>query len=184
MQQTSGHGVQADGHPEQAAIMRPRMAATEPPKDPRIMAAEADLVERVRRTFKEKTLVVRNTPDAEKMSEVLIQFAKPLLKEDDDLEQHRKAYLLATLAWNLAILPEAQRREDLERGELAKTFGPEGIALMRALIERKLLLFPHNTRPILDLSVTDLGDSLHVDVISGLQLPHEPVPRKAQRINA
>jgi len=111
-------------------------------------------------------MVVKDPPGFEKVSDMLARLARPLIEESKTKEDYKKALRLAVVAWNAALLPEAERAAMLHEKRIADGLGPTGIRLMEKLIERKLALFPNEKRPILDIEVADLGGRFHLSVIS------------------
>lgn len=57
--------------------------------------------------FDPDDVIVLSNPE-KKMSEVLIEFAQPLLKVAKTPEQFRTAISLAGIAWNAALLPDEE----------------------------------------------------------------------------
>jgi hypothetical protein len=112
----------------------------------------------------------RNIPGQEKMSEVLLDFLSPYLKDADTREAFEKLIVIGIVAWNSAILPDDRSRETL-RGLTKKLSLLDRIFFKRfikELIERKRKYFPDNKRLIASYHITDLGNDWHVSVASTL----------------
>ncbi len=113
-------------------------------------------------------MLVKDVPGVEKMSEILSEFARPLLDMCKAKEDHAKILRLAAIAWNTALLPEEERAASLLDTKFTDLLGSEGMRLMQYLIQRKLDLFAGKTRPVHDIEVVDLGDRFSFRVVSGL----------------
>ena len=87
----------------------------------------------------------------EKMSEVILDFAKPMLDAVDE-ENYPAAIQTAILGWNLALLPANARQDLLSRAdpEFAETAGP----VVEFLAHRKRALYPDIRRHVLDFDLT------------------------------
>jgi len=81
------------------------------------------------------------------MSEVIADFAAPLLKEADDETSASVAISMAMMGWNLAVMPEDEQ-EDMIKEMIAKISKTGSDAkytesIARVLISRKKELFSH-----------------------------------------
>jgi len=116
--------------------------------------------------------VLINPPEHEKMSEVILEFAQPLLDISDD-EATPKAIDFAIVAWNFAIIQEQSGPQTLEE-MMRKTAKPgtDEATIERykpyfdMLFQRKRELFPDNQRMILDYEFTESRDNFHLNVVS------------------
>ncbi len=83
---------------------------------------------------------------AQKMSQVILEFARPLLDSADGDAEYRNALAFAVLAWNASLVPE-DRRKDLvqeHRSAFARACG-DTVAIQKAfsdLIRRKVQTYP------------------------------------------
>ncbi len=144
--------------------------------------ADAAVAERTRRADPDnRTLLVKNLAGVDKMSEVLKEFAAPLLERCQSNKDSQVTIQLAALAWNAALLPEPERTESLRANEVAPVLGTAGRDIMDYLIRRKLDRFPHLKRPIFHVEVAELSDELYVSVASGLEGDD---PRTVQALKA
>ncbi|MFH1673183.1 MAG: hypothetical protein ABIF87_07140 [Pseudomonadota bacterium] len=120
--------------------------------------------------------VIIEPQGAEKMSEVLQDFAAPLLNECDDDESVKKALAVAIIVWNLSLLPEKDRAEAIENlsSELAPSDNAADTALtthyIEMMMERRQKLFPDNKRTIMNYQFSGSGKNLRLDVASTLSL--------------
>lgn len=126
-------------------------------------AEEAGLVE--------KGAVLRGRPaqPMPKLSACIVDIARPILDAYPQAHRQRAAIECAVLAWNLAVIPDAEPRpgdldEDLQQ-------------IVDWLSERKRRLYPNDQRVILKHEVFESGDQLRLNVLSsGPELePEVPV---------
>src|SRR4051812_38260054 len=98
------------------------------------------------------TLVIERPAGVEKMSVVLEEFVRPFM-EGVDLDSEyglQNLFMLASLAWNISLLPEAEQRGEIHeavgRGmpDLPAEFRSEARALITAMIAHKKERFPNN----------------------------------------
>ncbi len=125
------------------------------------------------------TLVLVDPPRAEKMSEVLLDYAEPLMDEIpvDDEAQSRKALSIAMLCWNAALATEEQREEMLVKFlELTKarteSEREEVLEMLRFMVQRKNELFPKIERFIVGFEVKTAKRRREVVVVSTLEKGH------------
>jgi hypothetical protein len=120
-----------------------------------------------------------------KASAALLDVAAELdLGEDEDDYEARKLKLLLTmLAWNLSLLPIAERREqmrsffdDMERRHGREAAGREHEAAfaefettIEALIYRKMRLHPLDRRRLKDIDLIETADGYRVAVLSTVE---------------
>jgi hypothetical protein len=125
------------------------------------------LIRRVRQHgFEQK--VVRNPPGQVKMSEVLREFVAPYWHVPDNEEAMRKLITTALVAWNTALLPEAERAGYL--ADMVKALPEEThadfYAIVGEMIERKDKHFAQYDRTIVDYELVDRGDDYYISVMS------------------
>jgi hypothetical protein len=95
-----------------------------------------------------------------KMSEVLEEYARPLLEEATDLNSIQVAIEMASICWNIASMPE-DKQEELMRDALAEISKISGDyetsqKIMDMLIKRKKMFFPKYNKFILNKEVVPL----------------------------
>jgi hypothetical protein len=134
-------------------------------------AAQQALVDRVQQSLPDERLKVVKRRTGRKVSEMLMEFAKPWFDEARNDDQRRTVIGMAVLAWNMAAFPEPERWEGMSPG-FAEKLGEPAKAILKEMIARKLALYPGETRSILDYEVTGSGDNMRVNVIYSL-LPEE-----------
>lgn len=119
-------------------------------------------------------------PGWEKISACLIELILPSLPEDAGIREWRLGISLAATAWNLALLPEPVRDQEIERMvqqmEAEAMEGPLFLeALLQRLILRKLRLYPDDLRTVLSWEVRKAGSEVRVTAIAALP----PLPEDA-----
>jgi hypothetical protein len=134
-------------------------------------AVQRALVDRVRQSMPDERLKVVKRRTGRKVSEVLMEFAKPWLDEARNDDQRRIVVGMAVLAWNMAAVPEPERWKGMSP-EFAEKLGEPAKAMLKEMIARKLALYPGETRSILDYEITGGGGNLRVDVLYPL-MPEE-----------
>jgi hypothetical protein len=92
----------------------------------------------------------------EKMSEVLLDFAEPLIDGiEDDYRAMEKTISFVVVVWNVSLLPEMEKRKGIEAildlfskddAEAARRTGED---MVRFLLERKERYFQNNKRLII-----------------------------------
>lgn len=121
--------------------------------------------------------ILVNPGDVEKMSDVILRFAEPLLH--GPAGANKNAIRLAIALWNASLLPTAEQSDALnalidmlpEDDQAARR---ELAAVCDMLLTRKRRYFAANTRVILDYQITETADTLHLDVISTLVKERHP----------
>ena len=116
--------------------------------------------------------VVLGPPPAEKMSEVILDFAEPVLADFLGDEEYKTALSAAITAWNLALLPEDSYKQMYQ--ETISTLQPEIPPKVRgnfqdiieSLVRRKKRHFSQYRRFIADFHLVDSGPNRHLTVAS------------------
>lgn len=104
------------------------------------------------------------------MSDILIEFAEPMLEGATDIEDYRKAFYYCMVVWNLADL-EGEIREEF-RISMSKTMEASGIPLaeseyvLETMLERKEKYFKGVQRMIVDYDLTVVNKDLKLNVTS------------------
>ena len=114
--------------------------------------------------------IVVHSGDIEKMSDVILRFAEPLLRSPHGVIS-KNVIRFAIAVWNVSLLPKDEQSEALKP---IVTMLPEDdqdaryelLAAIGMLLARKQRYFANNTRVILDYQITESPDTLHLDVIS------------------
>ena len=108
------------------------------------------------------------------MSEILLDFAEPLLEEIDRSEERgfSNVIAIAAFAWNVSLLPKEKWESSIEDmvKELAQS--DEDVAMMKGivqmLIQRRMEFFSDITRFIFDYEILDEKEGWHLNVASSL----------------
>lgn len=108
--------------------------------------------------------------DMEVMSQVILDFAAPLLETCSDEASERKAISLAIYVWNTAMLPEPQCRRTLDDylKESQKVIPPEELKTLSDYIDRLVQTrrsrFANNRKKITNCTFGDYGPDRHIEV--------------------
>jgi hypothetical protein len=126
------------------------------------------LQKRMREKFGIRAVV--RTGLKEKMSEIILEFAAPMLDIAPDDDAFQGALSTAIFAWNLACLPAHERKEFLTKAlsDLETKDGDPRIfkKMIEELIQRKNYLYPDVKRFIFDYELTETYDGNHLYLIS------------------
>jgi len=126
------------------------------------------------------TGVVMSPKGVAKMSDVLEEFIDPYLDAVGTRNQHEKLLSIAVVAWNLAIMPKANR-QPLMQQLIEKAAGNDQLArhdtqeILDEMIARKERFFADNKRYILNFQLQGRGNNLHLTVTSTLDQPDNPI---------
>jgi hypothetical protein len=111
-------------------------------------------------------------PPLRKMSEVLLEFAEPVLNgiDEDDDRTYRGVLSFAAACWNLSFFPSERRRDEWDRLAATLSKGPMDVVLDMEewvwwLVERRRTLFADEKRTVVDLRVSNEDDDRHVVVV-------------------
>jgi len=124
--------------------------------------------------FEGKDVVVVESKDDEKMSEILVEFVGPYLDMVDSDETYRMLLTLAIAAWNISLLPEGEQKNMLneildEAIPGASKWQKAGLrSLLKSLIARKKAFFSDCKRMILSFDLEDTGEGYRLMVLSTL----------------
>jgi len=91
----------------------------------------------------------------QKMSDVLLELVDPLNPGDLEPDKLLRLAQVGSMAWNLTVIPESSRREMIQQA--IRMLPPDGDLILEVLIERKLRLFPDDTRFVMDVVMKDNG---------------------------
>jgi hypothetical protein len=111
------------------------------------------------------------SPPGGKLSEMLLELIAPELPEQPDDASLRKLLNLAMIAWNVSLVPSAERAELLDdvAKKLPDEYRDDVYEIVEVYIDRKLQLYPRVTRPIVGFELTWLpSGEPYVMVVSGL----------------
>ena len=115
-----------------------------------------------------KEVVIVESTDRVKMSEVLEAFIAPYMEFAETEESFKKLVTIAVIAWNAALLPRSAQTKAID--DLLTSLPPETQAdaksIVRDLIRRKRKYFGKIRRAIIDFEVIDTRDGFHLTVAS------------------
>ena len=107
-----------------------------------------------------------------KMSEVLLEFAEPVLNgiDEDDDRAYRGTLSFAAACWNLSFFPSERRRTEWNKLAATLPKAPMDVVLdmeewVWRLVERRRTLFADERRMVVDLRVSNEDDDRHVVVL-------------------
>ena len=106
----------------------------------------------------------------EAMSQVILDFAAPLLETCNDEASERKAISLAIHVWNTAMLPEPECRQTLKAylAECQKVMPPEELQTLSGyidqLVQTRKTRFVDNRKKITNCTFGDFGPDRHIEV--------------------
>lgn len=107
------------------------------------------------------------------MSEVILDFAEPLLDMCDDGTSLKMVIEAAILAWNLSSLSLFERRKMIDK--VANTLAPQDQEsaqemknLLKWLVRRKKDYFSEHKRVIVDYELSTSGGRPHLYVVSNI----------------
>jgi len=108
---------------------------------------------------------------ARKMSQVILDFAEPLLDALDDDELFENAIGCAVVCWNLSFLPEKKQQRQLRAivnklGKSDQLTRFEFEDCTRMLLERKRIFFADEKRIVVNYKVFEEGDDQRLLVMS------------------
>jgi hypothetical protein len=107
--------------------------------------------------------------DPVKMSEIIIDFAEPLLKHAKSFEDQRKALETAIIVWNISMLPKEKQVEQILNfgegivGELAEG-NVDFYGVLAFMLARRHSLFSGIHRVVQDFDVLEQPGGFHLNV--------------------
>jgi len=115
--------------------------------------------------------VVSEPTGAVRMSDVLQEFAKPLLIESVTDSEIKDAVKFSILVWNASLVPSPKKEEVIETfiKQLSTPDNTESLkSYIDMLLKRKKEKFPNINRAIVDCQFSGSGKNLRFDVASNL----------------
>lgn len=126
------------------------------------------MAKKIKKRIRDKIRI--NTDSKLKMSEVIADFATPLLNEALDDSSAEMAISMAVTCWNLSLLPQDEHDRMINdmKVKLSETKSDEKIVedIARMFIERKKALFFHIKRLVVNYDVKFVDGKLHLNVVS------------------
>jgi hypothetical protein len=103
------------------------------------------------------------------LSAALIDIIEPYSAEATTLNAYSVLIKLASLGWNLTLIPQTERKKAL--ADLVEQIAPSDSDAVHEVVEslrqRKEILFPYDTRWVVSTNVTMAPNGYHVEVASG-----------------
>ncbi|AFZ53810.1 hypothetical protein VKI22_16740 [Cyanobacterium aponinum UTEX 3221] len=120
-------------------------------------------------------LVMRKVKKGElKMSEVIWNFVAPEMEIVSDLEEGHRLVSVAILAWNLSLLPEQERKDNINNYLVDLGIDNDPLEsqafkkFVQGFIDRKLKYFADIDRVIFDFKLEERRDTFHLSIASQL----------------
>ena len=114
-------------------------------------------------------------PNMTKMSEIIIDYARPLLNVAKNDEEQKKALSIAIAIWNLSLYPKEMQSECIGKITEIMTASRKDSRLsenekevLNFLMERKKTFFPEIKRVILDYEYVETPKGFHINVVSNI----------------
>jgi hypothetical protein len=139
-----------------------------------IIESQEKLLQRAReRTGNHKIEFEISPPNTEKMSEIIVEYAAPLIDVAKRAEDQKKAISMAIAIWNISLLPEKNQLESLKEIEniissstKGDGFSKERQEIFSYLINRKKNLFQDINRFIQDYEFIETPAGFHLNIVS------------------
>ncbi len=135
---------------------------------------------------KSKSLYVRDLKSVRKMSEIILEFAGPIMESAETFEMQRSAISVAMIAWNMSLMDDfTSSMENLSekmKMPMDKQFASEMASTIRFLIQRKLEFYSDIRRMVMDYDVVDTGKGLHLNVVSTVLNDDAPNPKLIEEL--
>jgi uncharacterized membrane protein YheB (UPF0754 family) len=117
-----------------------------------------------------KEAVITTNPQNEKMSEVLLEFAKPLTDECENDKAFYNALQISAIAWNSSFLSPGERNKLIDESinKYINDNSERAMAkeILSKMVERKEKNFPNINRMIMDFQISYRDGQQHLNVIS------------------
>ena len=115
-----------------------------------------------------------NAQGEAKMSDAVTDLIRPYRDWATDLNSFRNLIMLACIAWNAANMPAMERPKALLEAvnrspETAFEEMGELMNFLMELVRRKELLYPDNTRMVINFKVSETKDDFHVAIASTVE---------------
>jgi hypothetical protein len=128
-----------------------------------------------------------------KMSEIFQEFIDPYSESANDYKSRIKLLEVAAMAWNLAILPEADRQLMLKQtiqmmvDQAGSQIESDIRGILDELMARKLKYFADCKRLVVDFNLEETRSGFQLSVASTMEVPEDmvaPLEDEAQNILA
>ncbi len=126
--------------------------------------------ERAKECGDKGSLYFRDFSGVRKMSEIILEFAEPLLNEAETIKMKKSAIALTMVALNMSLIKKFDddfNKLNSEMSDLSgQQFAIDTASAVSFLIQRKLELYPDVKRFIMDYDFVDTGSGFHLNVVS------------------
>jgi hypothetical protein len=117
--------------------------------------------------------VLTASPGIEKMSEIIIDFAQPLLDAATNAQAQKQAITTAIIGWNLSLFPKKEQVAQIEEiknllnsSTNSDQLRNEAIEIFNFLLARKKSLYPEINRLVVDYELIETPKGFHLNVVS------------------
>ena len=120
--------------------------------------------------FSGKEIKINDNP-TEKMSEIILDFAEPLLDECETDKERERMMPICIMIWNICLMPRELRKEEIKRmldiiaGDDNDTY-MFWSGLIKSQMFRKEMYFSHIRRLICDYKIDKKGNELKLSIVS------------------
>jgi hypothetical protein len=139
-----------------------------------INESQEKLLQRARERVGDNNFDFEISPkNTEKMSEIIAEYAAPLLDVAKNFEEQKKAVSLAISMWNLSLLPENKQPQYLKKIESVISsstkgdeFTKEREEIFNYLINRKRKFYQDINRLVQDYEIFETPEGFHLNIAS------------------
>ncbi|MBU1052394.1 MAG: hypothetical protein KKC46_01015 [Proteobacteria bacterium] len=139
-----------------------------------INESQEKLLQRARERVDDNKFEFEISPASrKKMSEIITEFAAPLLDAANNFEDQKKAISIAIAIWNISLLPEENQSQSLKEIESIVSSSTEGDDFPKVrqeifsyLIYRKNHLFQDIKRFVQDYEIFETSEGLYLNIAS------------------
>ena len=141
-----------------------------------ILDSQEKLLQRAKERSIETGVELRIAPPTtEKMSEIVVDYAKPFLDVATNAEEQKRAIAIAVIIWNLSLFPEevhSDKINEIKRimGASNKTDDPsdDDSEVVNYMMERRKLRFPDINRMVVDYEFVETPEGFHLNIVSNI----------------
>lgn len=120
--------------------------------------------------IKKKPLLRLTRPGEVRMSEVIAEFAEPLLSEAPDEKSSEIAIMTSVVCWNLSFMPEDEIEKNIQglvsSIESEERYKKDTEDIVRMLLDRKKSLFPYIRKMVAHHEVMFSNGQMYLNVVS------------------
>ena len=124
------------------------------------------IAEIVKRELNKEVIIRENAEN--KISEAILKLAEPLLEECNNDAEYRKAISFSVTIWNLCTMSTEEKCSFINKLLDDSTDSPDGKLFLQNLInrfiERKMQLYPHDHRYVVDYFIKKISGKRNLTV--------------------